>query len=102
MEGMGKGLYFPLVKSGKCQKAPLGQSVLTHFVADCVYQNLSMHHDWHVKNSIVNLLIRLKGNLKQISRNLLSPWGVGGIEHRYWHLNGASNVELASQKLGHG
>ena len=64
LEWMGKGLYFPLVKSGKCQKAPLEQSVSTHFVADCVYQDLSMHHDWHVKNSIVNLPIRLKGNLK--------------------------------------
>ena len=29
--------------------------------------------DWHVKNSIVNLAIRLKGNSKRISGNLSSP-----------------------------
>ena len=32
-EGMGEEkLYFPLLKSGKRQKAPLGRSVSTHFV----------------------------------------------------------------------
>ena len=36
MEGMGEEkLYFSLLKSVKHQKAPLGQSVSTHFVADC-------------------------------------------------------------------
>ena len=36
MERMGVGkLYFPLLKSGKRQKAPLGPGVTTHFVADC-------------------------------------------------------------------
>ena len=36
MEGMGEEkLYFPLLKSGKCQKAPLGRSVSTYFVGDC-------------------------------------------------------------------
>ena len=43
MEGMGGGggvegekkLYFPLLKSGKRQKAPLGRSASSHFVADC-------------------------------------------------------------------
>ena len=32
-----------------------------------------MHHCWPVKSTIVNLLIRLNGNLKCISGNLLSP-----------------------------
>ena len=38
-----------------------------------MYQDLSTHHDWPVKKAIVNLLIRLKGNLKCISGKLLSP-----------------------------
>ena len=38
MEGMREEkLYFPLVKSGKRKKAPLGQRVSTHFVADCSF-----------------------------------------------------------------
>ena len=37
-----------------------------------MYQDLSTHHDWTVKNAIVNLSIRVKGNLKSISGNLLS------------------------------
>ena len=40
-----------------------------------VYQDLGMHHDWPVKKSIVILPIRLKGNLKRNSSNLLSPLG---------------------------
>ena len=39
-----------------------------------MYQDLSMHHDWSIKNSIVDLPIRLEGNLKQIFGNLLSFW----------------------------
>ena len=36
MEGMGEEkLYFPLLKSVKCQKAPLGQDVSTNFVTYC-------------------------------------------------------------------
>ena len=36
MEGVGEEkLYFPLLKSVKLQKAPLGRSVSTHFVAEC-------------------------------------------------------------------
>ena len=36
MEGMGEEKpYFLLWKSVKCQKAPLGHSVSTNFVADC-------------------------------------------------------------------
>ena len=50
-----------------------------------MYWDLSTCHDWPVKNAIVNLPIRLKGNLRRISRNLLSPWGQNkdiGTEHR--------------------
>ena len=36
MEGRGKKeFYFPLLKSVKCQKVPLRQSISTNFVADC-------------------------------------------------------------------
>ena len=36
VEGMGEEKpYFLLCKSVKCQKAPLGHSVSTNFVADC-------------------------------------------------------------------
>ena len=36
MEGMGEEkLFFPPLKSGKHQKAPLEESVLTHFVRYC-------------------------------------------------------------------
>ena len=40
---MGTGeekLFFPLLKSGKHQKAPLEESVLTHFVGDCRLRKL--------------------------------------------------------------
>jgi len=40
-----------------------------------VYQDLSMCRDWPVKKAIVDLPIRLKGNLKLISGNSLSPLG---------------------------
>ena len=41
-----------------------------------MYQDWSTHHDWSVKNVIVDLLVRLKENIKGISGNLLSPlWG---------------------------
>ena len=40
MEGMGEGkLYFPLLKSVKHKKAPLGQSVSTSFVTDGMCNN---------------------------------------------------------------
>ena len=39
-----------------------------------------MHLDWHVKNSIVNLPIRLKANSKHISSNLYSPLGAQNKE----------------------
>ena len=36
MEGMGEEkLFFSPLKSGKCQKAPLEENVLTYFVDDC-------------------------------------------------------------------
>ena len=40
-----------------------------------VYQDLSTRHDWLVKNAIVDLPVRLKGNSKRISGNSLSPLG---------------------------
>ena len=41
-----------------------------------MYQDWNTHHDWSVKNAIVDLLVRLKENIKGISGNLLSPlWG---------------------------
>ena len=38
-----------------------------------MYQDWNTHHDWSVKSAIVVLLVRLKGNIKGISGNLLSP-----------------------------
>ena len=40
-----------------------------------VFQDLSTHHDWHVKKAIVNLPVRLKGNLKFILDKSLSLLG---------------------------
>ena len=37
------------------------------FGSSPVYQDLSMHHDWPVKKAMVNLPVRLQGNLKCIS-----------------------------------
>ena len=38
-----------------------------------VYQDLITCHDWHVENAIVDLPIKMKGNSKCTSGNLLSP-----------------------------
>ena len=38
-----------------------------------MYQDWNTHHDWSVKNAIVDLLVRLKENIKGISGNLVSP-----------------------------
>ena len=38
-----------------------------------VYQDLSMHYDWLFKKAVVDLLIRMKGNLKHTSGNWLNP-----------------------------
>ena len=40
-----------------------------------VYQDLSMHYDGLVKKAIVDLLIRMKGNLKHTSGNWLNHRG---------------------------
>ena len=40
-----------------------------------------MHHDWLVKNAIVDLLIKMKGKLKHTSCNSLSP--LGGLGQGY-------------------
>ena len=39
------------------------------------YQDLSMRLDWPVKNAIVNLPIKMTGNSKPTSGDLLSPLG---------------------------
>ena len=39
-----------------------------------VFQDLSTCHDWPVNKAIINLPIRLKGNLKRISSNSLVLW----------------------------
>ena len=40
-----------------------------------MYQVLSTRHDWPVRNPIVYLSIKMKGNLKRASGNSLSPLG---------------------------
>ena len=40
-----------------------------------MYQDLSTCHDWSVKNAIVNLPIKMKGNSKRSSFNSLSLLG---------------------------
>ena len=40
-----------------------------------MYQDLTTHHDWPIKKAIVDLPIRLKGNWKPNSSNLLSLLG---------------------------
>ena len=37
-----------------------------------MYQDLIIHHDWPVEEAIVNLPIKMKGNLKHTSGNLMS------------------------------
>ena len=46
-----------------------------------VYQDLTTLYDWCIKNAIVDLPIRLKGNAKRISGSSLSP--LGGPEQKY-------------------
>ena len=53
-----------------------------------VYQDLITRFDWPVNNAIVDLPIRLKGNLKRISVNSLSPLGAQN-----------KNIDAASQTL---
>ena len=40
-----------------------------------MYQDLSMCHDWLVKKAMVYLPIKMNGNSKHTSGNLLSPLG---------------------------
>ena len=40
-----------------------------------VYQDLSMHQHWPVKNATVELPIKMRGNLKRPSGNSSSPLG---------------------------
>ena len=40
-----------------------------------MYLDLSRRHDWPVKKAIVDLPIKVKGNLKRTSGNWLSPLG---------------------------
>ena len=48
-----------------------------------MYWDLSIHHDWPVKNATVDLPIRLKRNLKYISGNSLI-------------LSGAQNMDIGA------
>ena len=59
-----------------------------------VYQDLSTRHDWSVKNPIVDLPIRLKGNTKRTSGFLLSPLGAQNKD-----IGAASQTLLAEVKL---
>ena len=45
------------------------------FWAPPVCLDLSRRHDWPVKKAVVDLPIRLKGDLKRTSGNSLSPFG---------------------------
>ena len=45
------------------------------FWAPPVCPDLSRRHDWPVKKAVVDLPIRLKGDLKRTSGNSLSPFG---------------------------
>ena len=59
-----------------------------------VYQDQSRRHDWPVENAIVNFPIRLKGNLKHISGNLLS---LLGAQNKY--IGAASQALLTGVSL---
>ena len=59
-----------------------------------VYQDLSMHHDWPVKKAIVDLPLRLKGNLKRTSGNLLSLLGAQNKD-----ISAASRMLLTGVRL---
>ena len=59
-----------------------------------VYQDLSTCHDWPVKKAIVDLPIKLNGNLKRISSNLLRP-----LEAQNRDFGPASQTLLTGVKL---
>ena len=56
-----------------------------------VYQDLSTRHEWPVKRDMLDLPIRMKGNSKRISGNLLSP-----LEAQNKYLGAASQTLLTS------
>ena len=56
--------------SPSCETAPKSM-----FWAPPVCLDLSRRHDWPVKKAVVDLPIRLKGDLKRTSGNSLSPFG---------------------------
>ena len=55
-----------------------------------------MRHDWPVKNAIINLPIRMKGNLKRTSSNSLNP---SGAQNR--DLGAASQMLLTELRLNY-
>ena len=57
------GWNYPLVKS-VCETAPKSL-----FWAPPVYQDLSVRHDWPVKNAIIDLPVKMKENSKCCSSN---------------------------------
>ena len=59
-----------------------------------VYLDLSSHHDWSVEKVIDDLPIRLKGNAKRTSVNLLSLLGAENKD-----LSAASQTLLTRVKL---
>ena len=58
-----------------------------------MYSDLSTHHDWYVKNGIVDLAIMFKGNSNCTSGNSLSPLGVRNKD------NGASSQTLLTGRV---
>jgi len=59
-----------------------------------MYQDLSLCYDWPVKNLTINLPLRLKGNSKRISGNLLSL-----LEAQNKDIGATSKTLLAGVKL---
>ena len=56
-------------------KAPGASAEILVLGPPPMYQNLNRRHGWPVRNAIVNLPIRLKGNSKRNSGKSLSPFG---------------------------
>ena len=61
-----------------------------------MYQDLSTRHDWPVKNAIINLPIRMKGNLKRTSSNSLNLLGAQNRD-----LGAASQMLLTELRLNY-
>ena len=58
-----------------------------------MYSDLSRHHNWYVKNAIVDLPIVLKGNSKHISGNSFSPLGAKNKD------NGTASQTLVTRRV---